>query len=391
MVDVFAAETFGKFVKDFEGDDFASDLAHKLVAAGVGCATASAKKQGCNAGAIGAAVGEMMAKAIDDDETELLRKYGLLSPDQVNKTVDIASLTAGTIALLFNVDVDTAVSSATLAVRNNYDGKPLQDLELDEGFLKAYAALTGFVLRPVIGAEFYSKYNSATTNAQREKILVEAGLSMVVSKTLASKFTKVRACFVAGTLIETIDGLKAIETIQQGGLVWSRHEDTLEYGYRPVVDTVSFDNKEIYEVVVRDNHSKLETYQTTEEHPFWVVDTGWLPASLLQTGMTLVNRDNKAILTVISQTKLDKTDTVYNFEVAEFHTYHIGEFGTWVHNAECGFVKPSKNLNVGDRIDVSQFKRSTYEGSTVFKDSNSKFMLSKDNAAGTTGAHGGSY
>ena len=48
--------------------------------------------------------------------------------------------------------------------------------------------------------------------------------------------------------------------------------------------------------------------------------------------MTLVNRDNEAELKVVSQTKLDKTDTVYNFEVAEFHTYHIGEFGVWVHN-----------------------------------------------------------
>ena len=144
-----------------------------------------------------------------------------------------------------------------------------------------------------------------------------------------------RSCFVAGTLIETIDGLKAIENIKQGDLIWSRHEETLEYGYRPVVNTGSFDDKDIYEVIVRDDYGKLETYQTTEEHPFWVADTGWLPASLLQIGMTLVNRDDEAILTVVSQGKLDKTDTVYNFEVAEFHTYHIGEFGTWVHNADC--------------------------------------------------------
>lgn len=66
-----------------------------------------------------------------------------------------------------------------------------------------------------------------------------------------------------------------------------------------------------------------------------MVDTGWLPASLLQTGMTLVNRDNQEVLTVVSQTKINKTDTVYNFEVEEFHTYHIGEFGVWVHNADC--------------------------------------------------------
>ena len=29
-------------------------------------------------------------------------------------------------------------------------------------------------------------------------------------------------------------------------------------------------------------------------------------------------------------------DTVYNFEVEGFHTYHVGELGVWVHNANCG-------------------------------------------------------
>ena len=27
--------------------------------------------------------------------------------------------------------------------------------------------------------------------------------------------------------------------------------------------------------------------------------------------------------------------TVYNFEVQDFHTYHVGEYGVWVHNVEC--------------------------------------------------------
>lgn len=58
--------------------------------------------------------------------------------------------------------------------------------------------------------------------------------------------------------------------------------------------------------------------------------------------MKLVDRNNN-ILTVVSQTKLDKTDTVYNFEVDELHIYHIGEFGVWVHNS-C-FGKVNFNLN----------------------------------------------
>ncbi len=47
--------------------------------------------------------------------------------------------------------------------------------------------------------------------------------------------------------------------------------------------------------------------------------------------MQVVDRNNNP-LTVVSQSKLNKTNTVYNFTVDEFHTYHIGEFGVWVHN-----------------------------------------------------------
>lgn len=110
-------------------------------------------------------------------------------------------------------------------------------------------------------------------------------------------------------------------------------------------------------MVVQDNNGKLETYQTTEEHPFRVVDSGWLPASLLQTRMTLVNRDNQAVLKVISQSKLDKTDTVYNFEVEEFHTYHIGEFGTWVHNADCIIPSGWVERKVWSSVDPSLQKK----------------------------------
>lgn len=90
------------------------------------------------------------------------------------------------------------------------------------------------------------------------------------------------------------------------------------------------------------NYQNTETFETTEEHPFWIDGSGWIAASALIVGMKLVDRNNN-ILTVVSQTKLDKTNTVYNFEVDEFHTYHISEFGVWVHNS-C-FGKVNFNLN----------------------------------------------
>jgi hypothetical protein len=34
--------------------------------------------------------------------------------------------------------------------------------------------------------------------------------------------------------------------------------------------------------------------------------------------------------------------SVYNFEVEDFHTYYVGEFGVWVHNSDCsGLFKNS--------------------------------------------------
>lgn len=112
LVDVFAAETFSSFVKNIDTNDFADNLAHKLVAAGVGCVTASAKQQSCDAGAVGAAVGEMLGDYLVNDPNNL-------TIEQKKEIIDTAKLLAGSIALLTNVDVNTAANNAGLAVENN--------------------------------------------------------------------------------------------------------------------------------------------------------------------------------------------------------------------------------------------------------------------------------
>ena len=112
LVDVFAAQTFSSFVKDIDSNDFADNLAHKLVAAGVGCISASAKKQSCDAGALGAAVGEMLGDYLVDDPSKL-------TPKQTIDILNAAKLLAGSVALLTNVDVNTAANSAGMAVENN--------------------------------------------------------------------------------------------------------------------------------------------------------------------------------------------------------------------------------------------------------------------------------
>jgi filamentous hemagglutinin len=146
------------------------------------------------------------------------------------------------------------------------------------------------------------------------------------------------ACFIAGTMLHTSNGLKAIETLVNGELVWARDENTLEYGFRPIVATKATPNQALYEVVVGNSDGGQEAFYTTAEHPFWVDGEGWRKASLLEAGMKLLGPQNEP-LEVVSQTATGGTDTVFNIQVHEFSTYHVGALGVWVHNDECCVVK----------------------------------------------------
>lgn len=51
--------------------------------------------------------------------------------------------------------------------------------------------------------------------------------------------------------------------------------------------------------------------------------------------MTLLDRNNEELKVVSQCLVSNKLETVYNIEVEGFHTYHVGELGIWVHNANC--------------------------------------------------------
>jgi len=142
------------------------------------------------------------------------------------------------------------------------------------------------------------------------------------------------ACFVAGTLIHTRDGLKPIEEISLTDFVLSRPENDGEQGERRVVNLVRFDDKPILEIVVAGAGGRTETFQATGEHPFWVEGEGWVAASELKADDRLRLADGGDAC-IASVTDTGTTAAVFNFEVDGWHTYHIGKLGVWVHNADC--------------------------------------------------------
>lgn len=165
--------------------------------------------------------------------------------------------------------------------------------------------------------------------------------------TLITELELTKMCFLAGTKVLTKTGLKNIEHVDAGDLVWSRDEFTQEQGWRPVVQTFVTHPSELYHLTYElrgppdggaSTSVVLETLGVTAPHPFWVLNRDqpkFLPAEDLHPGDLLCLADGGTAL-VRTKTLEAKPEgecfTTYNFEVAQFHTYFVGQRGVWVHN-----------------------------------------------------------
>ncbi len=148
-----------------------------------------------------------------------------------------------------------------------------------------------------------------------------------------------KMCFVAGILAMTAQGALPIEQVSKGMDVWARDEVTKVEGWKTVVETYVTHPTELFTLSIDDDEDGAsdEEIVGTGEHPFWVEDLGtFLPMRDLQPGMrlSLAKAGGTAIVTGnVSKRGLQcERFTTYNFEVADFHTYFVGESGVWVHN-----------------------------------------------------------
>jgi hypothetical protein len=179
-----------------------------------------------------------------------------------------------------------------------------------------------------------------------------------------------KMCFVAGTKIHAADGLKNIEEVQIGDKVLSRDPVSMALAYRNVTRTFVTRPVNLYHILYRpregssrnthcrrsstlldeedDGESDIgpsELLVATGEHPFYVVEKGtFVPADKLAYGDMLLLKDGntaEVISVQIEGTKGEPFKT-YNIEVADYHTYLVGEAGVWVHNAagrECAQIR----------------------------------------------------
>ena len=188
-----------------------------------------------------------------------------------------------------------------------------------------------------------------------KEMAINAGKNFV-SGALNGKFNA--SCFTAGTMIETADGDRTIEEIQIGDLVLSANPETGEIAYKPVVNTYVHVTDTVLYLTIDE-----EIIETTEDHPFWVEGQGWTSAKLLQPGDVVRLKDGSTqCVDDIEIVELPEGEyvAVYNFEVADFHTYFVSDYDILVHN-KCkkpngyetgdidrhGNLSPQKNRKVG--------------------------------------------
>jgi hypothetical protein len=73
------------------------------------------------------------------------------------------------------------------------------------------------------------------------------------------------------------------------------------------------------------------SFACTPSHRIWVVDHGWISAGSLQIGEKLLLQNQRHI-TISGLDVRHRETIVYNFEVADLHSYYVGKDSILVHN-----------------------------------------------------------
>ncbi len=176
-------------------------------------------------------------------------------------------------------------------------------------------------------------YESEVANAapQVTKFMVE--LSKQIS---FAELMKLLKCFPAGTQVvvatEQIDGrwryrTVAIETLNAGDLVLAREEYGPQVKLQRIEETFVRVSDHLRVLEFRDATGRTQTIKTTDEHPFWSLDQArYVLASELSLGARVVG-PNEETQTLIASNReeFDRGILVYNFRVAQYHTYYVSE------------------------------------------------------------------
>ena len=145
----------------------------------------------------------------------------------------------------------------------------------------------------------------------------ESLVSRVPRYTAVAATPFVGECFVAGTVVVTQRGPRAIESMAVGDMVLSRDVARGELSWKPVLRATTRRPEKTLRV-----QTDGESWACTPGHLFWVSGRGWQKASQLRVGDVLHAADEPAIVMSVAPGELRET---FNLEVADNANYFIGD------------------------------------------------------------------
>ena len=159
------------------------------------------------------------------------------------------------------------------------------------------------------------------------------------------------ACFAAGTLVHTKEGLVPIEQIKVGDFVLSKHDSgTGKRAYKRVLKTFAHAPQRVIwvEYIADPAIRRVTRIACTVNHPFWVKDLGWTPAEDLYRS----SRENCLELANGKHVKAHGTSNIYISDqsgVGWVSAYDNDTEATgflWDHVNNCGVAQGVESLPV---------------------------------------------
>lgn len=144
--------------------------------------------------------------------------------------------------------------------------------------------------------------NGLSGSVLQEKVLSE----ITAPADKARHWFEPGACFAAGTLVHTKEGLKPIEQIRVGDWVLSKPENGGEQAYKRVLKTIAHEpqrivrleythpGQDLEDLIRKAQGIKTSYINTTLNHPFWTKEEGWTaPSHLQHKGVGAFNFEDK--------------------------------------------------------------------------------------------------
>lgn len=139
-----------------------------------------------------------------------------------------------------------------------------------------------------------------------------------------SPYSSMPSCFGAGTLVRTLEGSRAIETIKVGDRLLTQDIKTGALGYQPV--TVIHHNPPSPTFLVKVDG---DTIVSSPFHRFWITGKGWVMARDLKGGELVRLLDGPARVEAVEE---GPVQPVFNLDVAEHHDFFAGKAAALVHD-----------------------------------------------------------